>query len=160
MWWQAKILLCPSGSNIIVCLLMFLFFSYIKEGIWVKSGNDTNDGLIFAHAIPGFLNCDDEGNLPGCLYKFDDPNAQCIDGRNGISFTFLVINTDQISLSVWLGPLCSMCKEGYGLSFDLLSCHKNCSSWGGILAYVIVCECMPSCWLALILCINCMSILM
>ena len=37
------------------------------------------------------------------------------------------------------GVLCSKCKKGYGLSFDLLSCQKNCNEYGGILTYVIIC---------------------
>ncbi len=38
---------------------------------------------MFAPAIPGFLSCESEGNLPGCLYKFDDKDAQCDEGREG-----------------------------------------------------------------------------
>ena len=55
----------------------------LKEGLWVGSGEEYSNGLIFAPAIPGFLNCTNEGNLPGCLYTFDDPDSQCADGRTG-----------------------------------------------------------------------------
>lgn len=41
------------------------------------------EDLVFRATIPGFLNCTQEGNLPGCLFKFDRPNEQCTEGRTG-----------------------------------------------------------------------------
>lgn len=46
-------------------------------------GSDSDWSLSFQPAIPGFLNCESEGNLPGCLYKYDDEDAQCAEGREG-----------------------------------------------------------------------------
>lgn len=54
------------------------------------------EDLVFRATIPGFLNCTQEGNLPGCLFKFDRPNEQCTEGRTGnneedISFLMTVV---------------------------------------------------------------------
>lgn len=38
---------------------------------------------FFSTTVPGFLNCTRAGTLPGCLYKFDQPNDQCAPGREG-----------------------------------------------------------------------------
>ena len=43
-------------------------------------------------------------------------------------------------LSFDSGTLCSECVEGYGLTFDLLRCRDNCSSFGGIILYIVVCQ--------------------
>ena len=34
-------------------------------------------------APPGYTSCDSVGRLPGCRFKFDDPDAQCSSGRSG-----------------------------------------------------------------------------
>ena len=38
------------------------------------------------------------------------------------------------------GTLCSECVEGYGLTFDLLRCRDDCSPYGGIILYIVVCQ--------------------
>ncbi len=39
--------------------------------------------MHFANIVPGFLDCHGEGTLPGCEYRFDDPDWQCAPGRSG-----------------------------------------------------------------------------
>ena len=34
-------------------------------------------------APPGYTSCDRVGRLPGCRFKFDEPDAQCGSGRTG-----------------------------------------------------------------------------
>ena len=38
---------------------------------------------VVGGAPPGFTSCDRVGRLPGCRFKFDDPDAQCSSGRAG-----------------------------------------------------------------------------
>ena len=42
--------------------------------------------LVTARVQPGYINCTSQGRLPGCLFKFDDPGAQCRTGRDGILY--------------------------------------------------------------------------
>ena len=42
-----------------------------------------NQAVSFANIIPGFLNCQRAGALPGCKYEFDNPDRQCAKGRQG-----------------------------------------------------------------------------
>jgi len=44
---------------------------------------EENNGTYFGITIPGFLKCERQGSLPGCLYEFDHPNRQCAQGRKG-----------------------------------------------------------------------------
>ncbi|XP_019857680.1 PREDICTED: uncharacterized protein LOC109585980 [Amphimedon queenslandica] len=92
-------------------------YFYVQEGLWVYT--DGSD-IVFRGAIPGFLNCTQERNLPGCLFKFDEPNEQCATGRTG--------------------DLCAHCAEGYNLALDLLRCRKNCSDVGAAFLFVGVCK--------------------
>ena len=39
--------------------------------------------LVTARVQPGYVNCTAQGRLPGCLFKFDDQEAQCRTGRRG-----------------------------------------------------------------------------
>ena len=39
--------------------------------------------LITTRVQPGYVQCDSQGRLPGCLFKFDDVDAQCKEGRKG-----------------------------------------------------------------------------
>ena len=34
--------------------------------------------------LSAFVNCTQQGRLPGCEYRFDAPDAQCINGRKGL----------------------------------------------------------------------------
>ena len=62
----------------------FFLFSNLQEGIWggerIENGART---LVTARVQPGYVICTSQGRLPGCLFKFDDPQAQCRDGRRG-----------------------------------------------------------------------------
>ena len=39
--------------------------------------------LITAPVQPGYVECDQQGRLPGCRFQFDNPDEQCRDGRQG-----------------------------------------------------------------------------
>ena len=39
--------------------------------------------LVTARVQPGYVTCTSQGRLPGCLFKFDDLQAQCRSGRKG-----------------------------------------------------------------------------
>eukprot|EP00731_Ephydatia_muelleri_P012526 Em0006g1420a len=91
-------------------------YIYIKPGLWVNYTADNT--LYYGKSIPWYLGCT-YGNLPGCLFLFDDVDAQCGPNRKGI--------------------FCSQCKDGYGVTMDLLSCENNCGiSAPGLYIYVIL----------------------
>ena len=46
--------------------------------------------------LSAFVDCTPQGRLPGCLYRFDDPNAQCIQGREGMCILCTVVYQRQI----------------------------------------------------------------
>ena len=61
---------------------MLIVFS--QEGIW--GGVIVDNGarrLVTARVQPGYVTCTPQGRLPGCLFKFDDLEAQCRTGRQG-----------------------------------------------------------------------------
>lgn len=73
----------------------------IQEGIW--GGYDEVNGvrtLITARVLPGYVTCEPQGRLPGCLFKFDDISDQCSEGRTGEW-------TDQTSTIVLPSPFLS-----------------------------------------------------
>ena len=39
--------------------------------------------LTTAPVQPGYVECDQQGRLPGCRFQFDNPDEQCRDGRQG-----------------------------------------------------------------------------
>ena len=55
---------------------------HFQDGIWA---DDNDDQLFPLFTLPIFLNCTRDGgsDLPGCLYKYDSPNEQCSNGREG-----------------------------------------------------------------------------
>ncbi len=60
-----------------------ILYLHEQSSIWA---NESEDGkLITARVQPSFVNCVRDGQLPGCRYQFDDPNAQCTQGREGIN---------------------------------------------------------------------------
>ena len=53
-----------------------------QEGTYAYQ--DKNGSLALLSGIPAALvSCQRMGELPGCLFKFDDPDAQCANGRRG-----------------------------------------------------------------------------
>ena len=53
-----------------------------QEGTYAYQ--DENGSLALLSGIPSALvSCQRMGELPGCLFKFDDPDSQCADGRRG-----------------------------------------------------------------------------
>ena len=41
--------------------------------------------LTTARVQPGYVTCQRQGRLPGCLFEFDNINGQCREGRMGES---------------------------------------------------------------------------
>ena len=41
--------------------------------------------LTTARVQPGYVTCQRQGRLPGCLFEFDNIDRQCRDGRKGKS---------------------------------------------------------------------------
>lgn len=44
---------------------------------------DDNGELRSYQVLSAFVDCTPQGRLPGCEYRFDDPDSQCITGREG-----------------------------------------------------------------------------
>ena len=65
---------CCSDGNVIS-------FPCKQDGLWVGVREDSS--VFTANTLPGFLNCTRLGTLPGCLFKYDAPNEQCAEGREG-----------------------------------------------------------------------------
>ena len=65
-----------------------------------------------------FLNCTTEGARTGCLYQYDQPDAQCVDNRRGF--------------------MCGQCPPGQGVDLTLRKC-KECTA-GDAVGLVIICE--------------------
>lgn len=110
----------------------------VQDGYWV---GEREDGSFYtASTVPGFLTCSRLGALPGCEYRFDDPDRQCAAGRRGqfnfptkLSTFFLLCFITSSS-----GKLCGDCLPGYGTSFDLRYCLRNCNYFG-IFLFVGIC---------------------
>ena len=98
------------------------------------------NGYVFtANTLPGFLNCTRLGTLPGCLFKYDDPNKQCAAGREGKCATSsLVYYMPQFICVNYTGKLCGDCLPGYGSTFDLRYCRSDCGA-GGIVLFLVIC---------------------
>ena len=62
------------------------FVTIAQEGIWggVDMTSTNVRRLITARVQPGYVTCQTQGRLPGCLFRFDDPDAQCREGRKGV----------------------------------------------------------------------------
>ena len=62
---------CTADNTLPLCM----------QGLWV---NYTADNTLYSgKSIPWYLGCT-LGNLPGCLFLFDDVDAQCGPNRKGI----------------------------------------------------------------------------
>ena len=45
--------------------------------------NESRELTVIVGVPPEYMSCDHVGRLPGCRFKFDDPDAQCSSGRTG-----------------------------------------------------------------------------
>lgn len=86
-----------------------------------------------------FLQCKTEGEsgLPGCLFKYDSPDEQCNDRREGniaIMIPFVLFAV------YYIGDLCSQCKNGYGISLDLRRCVDSTCGAPGVIIFVLTCQ--------------------
>ncbi len=121
-----------------------------QDGLWVGLGEDNT--AFFSTTIPGFLNCTRAGTLPGCLFKFDDRNEQCASGRKGMEPTAPRLPDWCQLWALSVGPLCGDCDQGYGVTFDLRFCKKDCGA-GGIVLFIVICKyrcCIGLLWLRMI----------
>ena len=121
---------------------------FTQDGYWI--GVKENSSLIYSTTVPGFLNCTQQGALPGCEIKYDSLQEQCAQGREGESciplscqilpYTHMCIF---VSMNTYIiqGKLCGECKDGYGVTFDLRFC-RHCGA-GGIVLFVFICELTP-----------------
>ena len=74
-----SVFVCASSVNSTV---YFILLVCSQEGTYAYQ--DENGSLALLSGIPAALvSCKRMGELPGCLFKFDDPDAQCADGRRG-----------------------------------------------------------------------------
>ena len=63
---------------------------HMQEGTYAYQ--DENGSLALLSGIPAALvTCRRMGELPGCLFEFDDPDAQCADGRRGKTLYLVII---------------------------------------------------------------------
>jgi len=60
-------------------MLSYLF----QEGVWGEMDGG-NGELRSYQVLSAFVSCSQQGRLPGCRYEFDNEDAQCIDGREGV----------------------------------------------------------------------------
>ena len=49
-------------------------------GVEIVSGEKT---FVTANVLPSYIECSQEGRLPGCLLDTDRPDDQCRGGRHG-----------------------------------------------------------------------------
>ena len=54
--------------------------------MYVYVSNESREVTVIDGVPPGYTSCDRVGRLPGCLFKFDEPDAQCSSGRRGRPF--------------------------------------------------------------------------
>lgn len=91
--------------------------------------------LITARVQPGYVDCEPQGRLPGCLFRFDDVDAQCSNGRKGEGRGGG--GCGQSSLCP--GDLCGECEDGRGVTLDLQSCSTT-SCIAGLILFIFLCE--------------------
>ena len=110
-----------------------------------------DNGVLQTHQVlSAFVSCTPQGRLPGCEFRFDKPNAQCIDGREGMCLCVVCVSVRvsvhacKVTLQLMflslllLGRLCGTCKSDLGVTLDLQSCQENCTP--GIILFVIYCK--------------------
>lgn len=64
----------------VLCSVSHVFVMYLQPRFYA----DVREGTIVYASIPVlFKSCSQQGSLSACLFKYDDPDAQCADGRTG-----------------------------------------------------------------------------
>lgn len=85
-----------------------------------------NGSLLWASIPVVFKNCASPfGSLPGCLFRYDDPDDQCKDNRTG-GYRYGVLATNQELVIV--GFLCGKCPEGQVVDLTFSRCVE-CKEW-------------------------------
>ena len=55
----------------------------MQEGLYARVSEDGDELNLVSGAPPSFLHCSHQGELPGCLFMFDEVDQQCADNRTG-----------------------------------------------------------------------------
>ena len=132
---------------------------HMQEGRYAWVHEDGAKLSLVSGTPPSFLNCSRQGELPGCLFMFDQVDQQCADGRTGdhecssshISLSFslsdmycfvVVCHTPACMILSFLllheGFLCGSCPAGTAVSLDLQFCSDKCEM--GIIVFIIMCK--------------------
>ena len=66
---------------------IYIFFyatKLLQSGVWggVETISDEKT-FVTANVLPSYVECSQEGRLPGCLLDTDRPDDQCRRGRHG-----------------------------------------------------------------------------
>ena len=55
----------------------------MQEGLYARVREGGGELSLVSGAPASFLHCSRQGELPGCLFMFDQVDQQCADGRTG-----------------------------------------------------------------------------
>ena len=55
----------------------------MQDGLYARMSESGGKLSLVSGAPPSFLHCSRQGQLPGCLFMFDQVDQQCADGRTG-----------------------------------------------------------------------------
>ena len=80
----------------------------LQEGTFAYRNNSGGLGVLSGVPAP-LLSCTRQGQLPGCLFMFDDPYDQCSDGRTGTVIVYLIKSYLGNPALVYLCP--NLCPE-------------------------------------------------
>ena len=75
-------------------------FCHLQEGryAWVPEGS--NELRLVSGAPPSFLHCSRQGQLPGCLFMFDQVDQQCAEGRTGEVLSLSLTHSVDVCVSL------------------------------------------------------------
>lgn len=89
-------------------------YVYARPQIYIADREGT---LVYAVMPPPFQKCTREQAQSGCLFKFDDPDAQCSDNRTDF--------------------MCGVCRNGTNVDLTLQKC-RECSDGDAAIVAIIV----------------------
>lgn len=100
-----------------------------------------DEGIVWAYMPVQFQNCTQAGNLPGCLFQYDEPEAQCSDKRTGNLCNIVCLfvfhpRFNCASMHQCVGFLCGKCPNGTHTDLTLTSC-TDCPPWHAVLIAAI-----------------------
>ena len=96
-----------------------LTYCHVQEGLYAWVDESDDELRLVTGTPPSFLHCSRQGQLPGCLFMFDQIDQQCADGRTGeqcssycsyLSQTYvLIIIIKNLSVCVYCVCVHTMC---------------------------------------------------